>query len=51
MNKQVFFDPQRKRWKRLRRLLDAFAVFSVLVGVIFLIGLTRIKPMNGLDLR
>jgi len=51
MSKQVFFDPQRKRWKRLRRLLDAFAVFSVLVGVVFLIGLTRIKPMNGLDLR
>jgi len=51
MSKQVFFDPQRKRWKRLRRLLDTFAVFSVLVGVIFLIGLMRIKPMNGLALR
>jgi cellulose synthase/poly-beta-1,6-N-acetylglucosamine synthase-like glycosyltransferase/peptidoglycan/xylan/chitin deacetylase (PgdA/CDA1 family)/spore germination protein YaaH len=51
MSKQVFFDPQRKRWKRLRRLLDSFAIFSVLVGVIFLVGLMHIKPMNGLDLR
>jgi peptidoglycan-N-acetylglucosamine deacetylase len=51
MSKQVFFDPQRKRWKRLRRLFDSFAVFGVVVGAIFIIGLMRIKPMNGLDLR
>src|SRR6267154_823570 len=25
MNRQIFFDPQRKRWKRLRRILDAVA--------------------------
>ena len=51
MSKQVFFDPQRKRWKRLRRLFDSFAVFSVVVGVIFFAGLMRMKPMHGLDLR
>jgi cellulose synthase/poly-beta-1,6-N-acetylglucosamine synthase-like glycosyltransferase/peptidoglycan/xylan/chitin deacetylase (PgdA/CDA1 family)/spore germination protein YaaH len=34
---QIFFDPQRKRWKRLRRILDFTAVLStlVLVGFIF----------------
>jgi len=51
MSKQVFFDPQRKRWKRLRRIIDSFAVFSVLVGVIFFVGLMEMKPMTGLDLR
>ncbi|HEY3625544.1 MAG TPA: glycosyltransferase [Terracidiphilus sp.] len=36
-DKQIFFDPQRKRWKRLRRVLDALAVLSTLViaGFIF----------------
>ncbi len=36
-DKQIFFDPQRKRWKRLRRVLDAAAVISTLVvaGFIF----------------
>jgi cellulose synthase/poly-beta-1,6-N-acetylglucosamine synthase-like glycosyltransferase/peptidoglycan/xylan/chitin deacetylase (PgdA/CDA1 family)/spore germination protein YaaH len=48
MNKQVFFDPQRKRWKRLRRIgnLLAFAV-SVVVAV-FVIGLLRIRPLPEL---
>jgi peptidoglycan-N-acetylglucosamine deacetylase len=36
-DKQIFFDPQRKRWKRLRRILDAIAVVSTLVvaGFVF----------------
>jgi hypothetical protein len=28
MSKQVFFDPQRKRWKRLRRIFDLTALFG-----------------------
>src|SRR6202795_4674983 len=37
VDKQIFFDPQRKRWKRLRRILDIGAVVTTLVvgGVIF----------------
>ena len=37
LDKQIFFDPQRKRWKRLRRVLDATAVVTTLVvaGFIF----------------
>jgi len=27
-DKQIFFDPQRKRWKRLRRIFDVTAVVS-----------------------
>jgi peptidoglycan-N-acetylglucosamine deacetylase len=36
-DKQIFFDPQRKRWKRLRRILDVTAVVTTLViaGFIF----------------
>src|ERR1700742_3551615 len=51
MSKQVFYDPQRKRWKRLRRIFDLLALFGVIVGVLFIVGLVRMKPLRGLDLR
>ena len=51
MSKQVFYDPQRKRWKRLRRIFDVLALLGALVGVFFVVGLLRMKPMQGLDLR
>ena len=51
MNKQVFFDPQRKRWKRLRRVTDSLALAGVILGILFIFGLLRMKPMRGLDLR
>ncbi|MDE1162416.1 MAG: glycosyltransferase [Acidobacteriaceae bacterium] len=51
MSKPVFYDPQRKRWKRLRRIFDSLALFGAVVGVLFVIGLVRMKPMRGLDLR
>jgi cellulose synthase/poly-beta-1,6-N-acetylglucosamine synthase-like glycosyltransferase/peptidoglycan/xylan/chitin deacetylase (PgdA/CDA1 family)/spore germination protein YaaH len=51
MNRQVFYDPQRKRWKRLRRVFDSLALLGALLGVLFVVGLVRMKPMRGLDLR
>ena len=48
MNKQVFFDPQRKRWKRLRRIFDIVALLGVVVGVLFTIGLVRMTPLPEL---
>ncbi len=48
MNKQVFFDPQRKRWKRLRRIIDILAVVGVVVGAVFIIGLVRMTPLPEL---
>jgi cellulose synthase/poly-beta-1,6-N-acetylglucosamine synthase-like glycosyltransferase/peptidoglycan/xylan/chitin deacetylase (PgdA/CDA1 family)/spore germination protein YaaH len=48
MTKQVFFDPQRKRWKRLRRIFDIVAVIGVVVGVLFIIGLVRMTPLPEL---
>ena len=48
MNKQVFFDPQRKRWKRLRRIGNLLAFAVSLVVAIFVIGLLRIRPLPEL---
>jgi hypothetical protein len=41
VDKQVFFDPQRKRWKRLRRILDAAAVTFTLVLAAFIFNVLR----------
>src|ERR1035441_31372 len=48
MTKQVFYDPQRKRWKRLRRIFDLVALGGVVVGVMFIIGLLRMTPLPAL---
>src|ERR1035441_10284822 len=48
MTKQVFYDPQRKRWKRWRRMFDLVALGGVVVGVMFVIGLLRMTPLPAL---
>ncbi len=48
MSQQIFYDPQRRRWKRLRRVLDVAALLGLIVGVIFIVGLLRVKPMKEL---
>ncbi len=40
-DRQIFFDPQRKRWKRLRRILDITAVVSTLVVAGFMFNVLR----------
>jgi cellulose synthase/poly-beta-1,6-N-acetylglucosamine synthase-like glycosyltransferase/peptidoglycan/xylan/chitin deacetylase (PgdA/CDA1 family)/spore germination protein YaaH len=47
-DKQIFFDPQRKRWKRLRRILDAAAVLSTLVLVGFIFNVMRTQHLPEL---
>jgi peptidoglycan-N-acetylglucosamine deacetylase len=51
MNKQVFYDPQRKRWKRLRRIFDLLALLGLVLGSIFVVGLVRMKPLPELFLQ
>jgi cellulose synthase/poly-beta-1,6-N-acetylglucosamine synthase-like glycosyltransferase/peptidoglycan/xylan/chitin deacetylase (PgdA/CDA1 family)/spore germination protein YaaH len=46
--KQIFFDPQRKRWKRLRRILDAAAVLSTLVLAAFIFNVLRFQQLPEL---
>ncbi len=48
MNKQVFYDPQRKRWKRLRRIFDTCALLGLLLGSMFIVNLWRMKPLPEL---
>ncbi len=50
MNKPVFFDPQRKRWTRLRRIFDVLALLGLGVVTLFLAGLLRMKPLPELFL-
>jgi cellulose synthase/poly-beta-1,6-N-acetylglucosamine synthase-like glycosyltransferase/peptidoglycan/xylan/chitin deacetylase (PgdA/CDA1 family)/spore germination protein YaaH len=47
-DKQIFFDPQRKRWKRLRRILDILAVVSTLVLAGFIFNVLRGQPLPEL---
>ena len=47
-DRQIFFDPQRKRWKRLRRILDAAAVLSTLVVVGFIFNVFRAQHLPEL---
>ncbi|MGI4829141.1 MAG: polysaccharide deacetylase family protein [Janthinobacterium lividum] len=51
MSKPIFYDPQRKRWKRLRRIFDSLALAGAVVGILFVIGLLRMRPLQALDLR
>jgi len=48
MSQQVFFDPQRKRWRRLRRIFDSMALLGVVIGVLFVIGLLHMTPLPEL---
>jgi peptidoglycan-N-acetylglucosamine deacetylase len=47
-DQQIFFDPERKRWKRLRRILDAIAVLSTLVVVGFIFNVVRNQQLPEL---
>ena len=47
-DRQIFFDPQRKRWKRLRRVLDVAAVLSTFVLVAFTLNVLRSQHLPEL---
>src|SRR5580692_5958119 len=47
-DRQIFFDPDRKRWKRLRRIFDATAVLSTLVVAAFIFNVFRVQHLPEL---
>ncbi len=47
-DRQIFYDPQRKRWKRLRRILDITAVASTLVVAAFVFNVLRVQRLPEL---
>jgi cellulose synthase/poly-beta-1,6-N-acetylglucosamine synthase-like glycosyltransferase/peptidoglycan/xylan/chitin deacetylase (PgdA/CDA1 family)/spore germination protein YaaH len=46
--KQIFFDPQRKRWRRLRRIFDVSAVIFTLVLAVFIFNVVRYQQLPEL---
>ncbi|ACO32543.1 MULTISPECIES: glycosyltransferase [Acidobacterium] len=46
--KQIFYDPQRKRWKRLRRFLDVSALLLTVILIIFVISAVNSASLPGL---
>ncbi len=47
-DQQIFFDPHRKRWKRLRRTFDAVAVLFTLVMVGFIVNILHTQHLPEL---
>jgi cellulose synthase/poly-beta-1,6-N-acetylglucosamine synthase-like glycosyltransferase/peptidoglycan/xylan/chitin deacetylase (PgdA/CDA1 family)/spore germination protein YaaH len=47
-NKQIFSDPERKRWKRLRRILDISALATTLVLAGFIFNVLRSQQLPEL---
>ncbi|HEV2326392.1 MAG TPA: glycosyltransferase, partial [Terracidiphilus sp.] len=47
-DQQIFFDPERKRWKRLRRVLDAAAVLFTLVLIAFIFNILHTQHLPEL---
>ncbi len=48
MSRQIFYDPERKRWKRLRRVLDLTAVVSTFLLVAFFLGVIHREQLPDL---
>jgi peptidoglycan-N-acetylglucosamine deacetylase len=49
MAKQVFYDPQQARWKRIRRLVDAAALAFSLLVIFFIYSALRNQPLPDLS--
>jgi peptidoglycan-N-acetylglucosamine deacetylase len=48
MAKQVFYDPLQARWRRIRRVFDAAAIFFTLLVIFFLYSALRSQPLPDL---
>src|SRR5580658_9137106 len=46
-SKQIFFDPDRKRWRRLRLVLDASVIVITLLLVLFVLSVLRTSPLRS----
>ena len=48
LDRQIFFDPQRKRWKRLRRIFDVSALLFTVVVIVFIYNVFRAQHLPEL---
>src|SRR5579864_9334224 len=46
-SKQIFFDPNRKRWRRLRLIIDSSVILITLLVALFIVSVLRAKPVPG----
>ena len=46
--KQIFYDPDRKRWKRLRRVMDIAGVISTVVLILFFFSVVKRQTLPEL---
>src|SRR5437763_3109572 len=46
----IFYDPQRKRWKRVRRVLNFAGVLRTLVVAFFAVSVLRTEPLPSLQM-
>jgi len=49
MAKQVFYDPNQARWKRIRRIFDAAAIAFSLLVIFFIYSALRSEPLPDLS--
>ena len=49
-SKQIFYDPDRKRWRRLRFVLDSSVIVVTLLVVLFVFSVLRGSSVPGLAL-
>jgi len=49
-SKQIFYDPDRKRWRRLRLLLDSSVIVITLLAVFFVVSIIRGSSVPGVAL-
>src|SRR5271170_5208692 len=49
-SKQVFFDPNRKRWRRLRLVIDTSVILVTLLVVLFVVSVLRGSSVPGVAL-
>ena len=47
-SKPVFYDPQRKRWKRLRRIMDITGAIATVVLIVFLVTVIKREALPEL---
>ncbi len=47
-SKPIFLDEKKRRWKRLRRVLDISAAVGLLLFIVFVLGVIRMRPLPAL---
>ena len=47
-SKPIFYDEKKRRWKRLRRVLDISAAVGLLLFIAFVLGVLRMRPLPEL---